>query len=172
MLVVHPSSCCDICLESYSTSSLATSPHAIECGHILCLKCLRSLNTNTCPFCRKNFNSDCVKKLHVGNPPEPENAEQDVFYHHVNLLLHRMSLVSGEGVPEVDVIKVVSEVQEWLQSQPDDLNSHIPLRTALDSLQRYRALQHENEREKAKYHRLRDLLRNSILTTDPQKVIM
>lgn len=81
-----------------------------------------------------------------------------------------MSLVSGEGVPEVDVIKVVSEVQEWLQSQPDDLNSHIPLRTALDSLQRYRALQHENEREKAKYHRLRDLLRNSILTTDPQKL--
>jgi capsule polysaccharide export protein KpsE/RkpR len=76
-----------------------------------------------------------------------------------------MSLVSGEGVPEGDVVEVVSEVQEWLQSQPNDPYSHIPLRAALDSIQRYQALQLENEREKAECRRLRDLLRNSTLTT-------
>ncbi|KAG2034186.1 hypothetical protein BDR03DRAFT_870550, partial [Suillus americanus] len=70
----------------------------------------------------------CIKKLHVGNPSErenaePDNAEQGVVYDHANFLLHRMSLVSGEGVPETDVAEVVSEVQEWLQSQPDDPNS-------------------------------------------------
>jgi hypothetical protein len=37
-----------------------------------------------------------------------------------------MSLVSGEGVPEGDVVEVVSEVQEWLQSQPNDPYSVSP----------------------------------------------
>ncbi|KAG1838594.1 hypothetical protein DFJ58DRAFT_813836 [Suillus subalutaceus] len=136
MLVVHPSSCCDICLDPYSTSDLATSPHAIaECGHIFCFRCLHSLNTNTCPLCREVFDPDRVKKLHIGNPSDQENAEGDnaeqgVVYDHANLLLHRMSLVSGEGIPEVDVAEVVSEVQEWLQSQPDDSNSVSPFHSA------------------------------------------
>ncbi|KAG2351775.1 hypothetical protein BDR07DRAFT_1441770 [Suillus spraguei] len=58
-------------------------------------RCLRSLNASTCLFCRKKFNPDCVKKLHVGNPPEPENAEQGVFYHHADFLLHRISTVAS-----------------------------------------------------------------------------
>lgn len=178
-LVIHPSSCCDICLDPYSNSSdRANSPHAIECGHIFCLGCLHSLNTETCPLCREPFDPDRAKKLHVGNSPRQESAEQPgddaergiveqgVVHDHAGFLLHRMSLVSGEGTPEVEVAEVVSEVQEWLQSQPDDLNSNIPLRAALDSLQRYKALQHESEREKAECRRLRDQLRNSTLTTD------
>ncbi|KAG1720175.1 hypothetical protein EDB19DRAFT_1778535, partial [Suillus lakei] len=37
MLVVHPASCCDVCLDPYSISSEPTnSPHAITCGHIFC----------------------------------------------------------------------------------------------------------------------------------------
>lgn len=172
MLVVHPSSRCDICLEPYSTSDLATSPHAIaECGHIFCFRCLHSLNTSTCPLCRQVFDPNRVKKLHIGNPSEQGNAERDdteqgVVYNHADSLLHRMSLVSAEGVPEVDVVEVVSEVQEWLRSQPDDPTSHVPLRAAFDSLQRYKALQRESEREKAECRRLRDQLRNSTLTTD------
>ncbi|KAG2126894.1 uncharacterized protein EDB93DRAFT_246243 [Suillus bovinus] len=171
-LVAHPSSRCDVCLDPYSTSSdLGTSPHAIECGHIFCLRCLHSLTTSICPLCREFFDLDRAKKLHVGNPSEQINAEQDnaeqgVVNDRADFLLHRMSVVSGEGVPEVDVVEVVSEVQEWLQSQPDDPNSHIPLRAALDSLQRYKALQRESEYEKAECRRLRDQLRNSTLTTD------
>lgn len=179
MLVIHPSSCCDICLDPYSNSSdRVHSPHAIECGHIFCLGCLRSLNKNTCPLCRDLFDPDRAKKLHVGDPPRQESAEQPgddpergivkqgVVHDHAGFLLHRMSLVSGEGTPEVEVAVVVSEVHEWLQSQPDDLNSNMPLRAALDSLQRYKALQLESERESAECRRLRDQLRNSTLTTD------
>ncbi|KAG2065520.1 hypothetical protein BDR04DRAFT_164070 [Suillus decipiens] len=141
MLVVHPSSRCDICLDPYSTSSdVATSPHAIECGHIFCFGCLHSLNTSTCPLCREFFDSDRVKKLHVGNPLERGNAERNnteqdntehgVVRSHADVLLRRMSLVSGEGVPDVDVVEVVSEVQEWLQSRPDDTNSVSPFHSA------------------------------------------
>jgi hypothetical protein len=43
MLVVHPASCCDVCLDPYSISSeLASSPHAIACGHIFCLTCVHT----------------------------------------------------------------------------------------------------------------------------------
>ncbi|KAG2034181.1 hypothetical protein BDR03DRAFT_615498 [Suillus americanus] len=145
MLVLHPSSCCDICLDPYSTSDLATSPHAIDCGHIFCLGCIHSFSPSTCPFCRENFDLDRAKKLHIGNPPERENAEQNnadrnnaepgnaeqgVVYDHAVFLLHRMSLISGEDVPEVDVAEVVAEVQEWLQSQPDDPYSVSPFHSA------------------------------------------
>lgn len=165
-LVIHPSSCCDICLDPYSNSS-ATSPHAIECGHIFCLgcvnlgqlaprnniylvlshilRCLHSLNQNICPLCREPFDPDRAKKLHVGNSPRQENAEQPrddaergiveqgVVHDYAGFLLHRMSLVSSEGISEVEVAEVVSEVQEWLQSQPDDPNSVSPLYSACAS---------------------------------------
>ncbi|KAG1838597.1 hypothetical protein DFJ58DRAFT_812489 [Suillus subalutaceus] len=136
MLVVHPSSCCDICLDPYSTSDLASSPHAIDCGHIFCFRCIHSFNPNTCPFCRENFDLDRAKKLHVGNPPEREDAQRDnteqgtTVYNHAIFLLHRMSLISGEDVPEADVAEVVAEVQEWLQSQPDDPFSVSPFHSA------------------------------------------
>ncbi|KAG1813680.1 uncharacterized protein BJ212DRAFT_1366533 [Suillus subaureus] len=43
MLVVHPASCCDVCLDLYSISSEpANSPHAIACGHIFCLTCVHT----------------------------------------------------------------------------------------------------------------------------------
>jgi hypothetical protein len=41
-----------------------------------------------------------------------------------------MSLISGEGTPEFEVAEVVSEVQEWLRSQPDDPNSVSPFYSA------------------------------------------
>ncbi|KAG2065620.1 hypothetical protein BDR04DRAFT_1032218 [Suillus decipiens] len=127
MLVVHPASCCDVCLDPYSISSEpANSPHAIACGHIFCLTCLRSLSPSACPLCRKPFQSDRVKKLHLANPPELDNAEQNAIDAHASLLLQRIALVSGEDTPEADVVEVVTEVQEWLQSQPDDPNSVSP----------------------------------------------
>ncbi|KAG2137461.1 hypothetical protein DEU56DRAFT_347705 [Suillus clintonianus] len=130
MLVIHPSSCCDICLDPYSVPDLATSPHAIACGHVFCLTCLYSLATSACPLCREPFELDHVKKLHLRSEPERDNAERGVVSDHASLLLHRMSLVSGEDTPEIDVVEVVSEVQEWLQSQPDDPNSVSPFHRA------------------------------------------
>lgn len=167
MLVVHPASCCDVCLDPYSISSEpANSPHAIACGHIFCLTCLRSLLPSACPLCRKPFQSDRIKKLHLTNPPELDNAEQDAIDAHASHLLQRIALVSGEDTPEADVVEVVTEVQEWLQSQPDDPNSHMALRAAVTSLQRYKALQDQSEREKAEYRRLRSQLRNNKRNAD------
>ena len=41
MLVVHPASLCDVCLDPYNISSEpANSPHVIACGHIFCLTCV------------------------------------------------------------------------------------------------------------------------------------
>ena len=34
MLILHPNSTCDVCLDNYSNS--AQSPHAIACGHVFC----------------------------------------------------------------------------------------------------------------------------------------
>ncbi|KAG1874311.1 hypothetical protein F4604DRAFT_738348 [Suillus subluteus] len=168
MLVVHPASCCDVCLDPYSISSgPANSPHAIACGHIFCLTCLRSLSLSACPLCREPFRPDSVKKLYIANPSKRDVAEQDTIDdQHANLLLRRMSLVSGEDTPDAEVVKVVTEVQEWLKSHSDNPNSHKPLRAAVASLQRVKVLQDQGEREKVECRRLRDKLRTCKLYAD------
>ncbi|RDX54481.1 hypothetical protein OH76DRAFT_1310451, partial [Lentinus brumalis] len=65
MLVVHPSSQCDVCLDPYTWTLPAKTPHAIQCGHIFCYDCLRSTHPSNCPMCRKAFNPERIKKLHV-----------------------------------------------------------------------------------------------------------
>ncbi|OAX42745.1 hypothetical protein K503DRAFT_732990 [Rhizopogon vinicolor AM-OR11-026] len=160
MLVVHPASCCDVCLDPYAISSEpASSPHTITCGHIFCLTCLLSLSSSACPLCRKFFQPDHIKKLHVANSSELD-SEQDATNARSNLLLRRVALVSGEDTPEADVVQVLTEVQEWLRSQARDPNSNIPLRASVAALQRYKALQDRNERAKAEYIRLRYQLRD------------
>ncbi|KAI0087194.1 hypothetical protein BDY19DRAFT_869235, partial [Irpex rosettiformis] len=64
MIVLHPNSACDVCLEGYGASN---APYAITCGHIFCLRCLRSLTKQSCPLCRTNFIGHDVRKLHVDN---------------------------------------------------------------------------------------------------------
>ncbi|KAG1774357.1 hypothetical protein EV702DRAFT_532762 [Suillus placidus] len=168
MLVVHPASCCDVCLDPYSISSgPAHSPHAIACGHIFCLTCLRSLSLSACPLCREPFQPDHVKKLYLENPSKRDNVEQGTIDdRHASLLLHRMSLVSGEDTPDAEVVKVVTEVQEWLKSQSGNPNSHILLRAAVASFQRTKVLQDQSEHEKAECSRLRDKLRTCKLYAD------
>jgi hypothetical protein len=36
MLIVHPSSSCDVCLDAYDWDIPTQMPHAIPCGHIFC----------------------------------------------------------------------------------------------------------------------------------------
>lgn len=168
MLVIHPASCCDICLDPYSIpSGPAHSPHAIACGHIFCLTCLRSLSLSACPLCREPFKLERVQKLYLAYPSERDSVEQDpTDDRHAGLLLHHMSLVSSEDTSDAEVAKVVTEVQEWLKAQSGDPNSHIPLRAALASLQRIKVLQDQSEREKAECSRLREKLRTHKLYAD------
>ncbi|CAL1710963.1 unnamed protein product [Somion occarium] len=65
MLIVHPSSVCDVCLEPYGWEEQARTPHAIPCGHIFCYSCLQLTTPSNCPLCRKAFLPQRIKKIHV-----------------------------------------------------------------------------------------------------------
>ncbi|KAH7890474.1 hypothetical protein F5I97DRAFT_35195 [Phlebopus sp. FC_14] len=170
MLVVHPASLCDVCLDPYNISSEpANSPHAIACGHIFCLTCLRNLSPSACPLCRKAFQPDRVKKLHVAGPPELDGAEEEgeggatttTNTTQAFLLLQRLALVSGEDIPDEEVVEVVTEVDAWLSGQSENDDSTRPVRAAVNTLQRYKALQDQHEREKAEHRRLRHQFKHS-----------
>ncbi|KLO07556.1 hypothetical protein SCHPADRAFT_836520 [Schizopora paradoxa] len=64
MLVVHPSSTCDVCLEGY-TGNAKLTPHAIACGHVFCLDCLHHLRQLKCPLCRSPFEDSSIRRIHV-----------------------------------------------------------------------------------------------------------
>lgn len=143
MLVVHPASLCDVCLDPYIISSEpANSPHVIACGHIFCLacvpptghlrsslthylalRCLRNLSPNACPLCRKAFQPDRIKKLHVAGPPELDGAAEETIEEEATQLLQRVALVSGEDVPDVEIIEVVTQVEEWFSNNSADDDS-------------------------------------------------
>ncbi|KAF8548733.1 hypothetical protein OG21DRAFT_1489144 [Imleria badia] len=192
MFVVHPATLCDVCFNPYiiGSSEPANSPHAIVCGHIFCLTCLRNISPSACPLCRKSFQPDRIRKLHVAGPPELDGAA--TIDAGATQLLQCVALVSGEDVSDVEVIEVVTEVEEWLSSNSAEDNSvalelvlahgngimmtggpaslHRPLRAALAALRRYKALQERNERDHAEhrrvYHELAAYRRNA--HQDPQ----
>lgn len=94
-------------------------------------RCLRSLPLSACPLCREPFRPDRVKKLYLANPSKQDDAEQDTNDdQHASLLLHRVSLVSGEDTPDAEAVNVVTEVQEWLKSQSGNPNSVSPFHCA------------------------------------------
>ncbi|KAE9399628.1 hypothetical protein BT96DRAFT_820341 [Gymnopus androsaceus JB14] len=76
MLIVHPSSQCDVCLDPYSWEEETTlrNPYAIPCGHIFCKLCLESVQSEQCPLCRKRFHKEHIKKLHMDPPPENDES--------------------------------------------------------------------------------------------------
>ena len=64
MLVVHPSSQCDVCLDAYTWSTPAKSPHAIQCGHIFCYEYVSpSSCSRSSPFCGR---VECGVMVYLG----------------------------------------------------------------------------------------------------------
>ena len=133
MLIVHPTSTCDVCLEPYSWTNTSSTPHAIACGHVFCLqyvldvsflymarneiwifRCLLSTHPSNCPLCRKAYIPERVKKLHVD--PHSETMEDDVVFQ-INRHLRRLALTSGENTPEGEAMDVIREVNSWLASR-------------------------------------------------------
>ncbi|KAJ3759385.1 hypothetical protein FB446DRAFT_633045 [Lentinula raphanica] len=107
MLIVHRSSCCDVCLDPYSWQDDSTlkEPYAIPCGHIFCKECLERTATATCPLCRKRFSRDAIKRLHMDAPPaEDEDSE----------IVHKLISAWDD---EVEVTNVLEEVEEWLRTK-------------------------------------------------------
>ncbi|EIW55723.1 uncharacterized protein TRAVEDRAFT_129815 [Trametes versicolor FP-101664 SS1] len=113
MLLVHPSSQCDVCLDPYTWNTAAKSPHAIQCGHVFCLDCLRSVHPTNCPLCRKGFNPERIKKLHVdkvngdGSGPAGAKLEEYEFFRRIAVLFDHRS------EPE-EINALVEEVNAWV----------------------------------------------------------
>ncbi|KAI6008617.1 hypothetical protein EDC04DRAFT_3146358 [Pisolithus marmoratus] len=168
MLVVHPASTCDICLDPYSiTAEPVKSPHAIPCGHTFCLTCLRNLSPSACPLCRKTFRQDGnVKKLHVAEPPELDRVSEGAENTQLLSLLQRVALVSVEDAPDDEVVQVLAEVDEWLSQHSEDPSSNQPLRSAVAALRQHKALQDQTARDKAEHRRLRHELKHSMKSAD------
>lgn len=88
MLVLHPSSGCDICYDVYGQENPAST---IPCGHIFCYRCVHCLSKHeafllirfcvhprirrclsvcrpsVCPLCRKKFSNSHITKLRTSD---------------------------------------------------------------------------------------------------------
>ena len=62
------------------------------------------------------FQPDRVKKLHVTGPPELDDAAKKKIEAEAIQLLQRVALVSGEDVPDVEIVEVVTQAKEWLSN--------------------------------------------------------
>jgi len=149
-LVLHPSSHCDVCLDSWLPPQ--NPPYAIACGNIFCQRCVRccckysiqlgspkssdsqplrpfrclsSLESRNCPLCRKTFSIDRLKKLHVDLPESSDTqaVRDDTPVNHALELLKRVALVSGENASTEEFVAVVEEAKEFLGSHVDDVIS-------------------------------------------------
>lgn len=137
MLILHPSSHCDVCLEVYNWDTPAQLPHAIPCGHVFCKTCLTSTTPPKCPLCRKKFVSNTANKLHADRPAPSKQDLEELE------LLRRLSLSWSADDQQVQVLK---EVDAWLRDQPTEMS--IPLRIVREAVDKCRAAVRGKERKK------------------------
>lgn len=80
-------------------------------------RCLQSTHPSHCPLCRKTFNPERIKKLHVDrlSTGGTNDATQE------SEILHRLAMVSGEYTPDEDVQVVLDDVEKWM-SEVDEEN--------------------------------------------------
>ncbi|KAF8962148.1 hypothetical protein BDZ97DRAFT_1826582, partial [Flammula alnicola] len=143
MLVLHSSSRCDVCLSEYSWETSGKRPHAIACGHIFCRDCLYTNNPPLCPLCRKPYQPNKMKKLHVDKP-------EDIDDHKEIDLLQR--LVISWDTPQEQLEEITTEVDLWLGLRSDE--ACIALRRARAALTKHRELKEAEELLLETIHRL------------------
>ena len=86
-------------------------------------RCLRSLLPRTCPLCRKTFNIDRIKKLHITKPSDEPGGSVVPVDSQSTVLLERVALVSGEDAPDEDIAVVLGDVADWVTTQDNGLSS-------------------------------------------------
>lgn len=76
--------------------------------------CLQKTTPSNCPLCRRGYNPDRIKRLHVDRPTEsPENeTAQDV-----TKWLEQIALVSAGQTNNDDWMDVARDAQIWLESR-------------------------------------------------------
>src|ERR1700722_18476273 len=134
MLVIDPSSECDICFEPYKPHD--TPPHTIPCGHVFCKgyvnaslkfepfmirrlinsRCLDDLTPHHCPLCREPFSPEHVTKLRFDCQPDSATTQQSNEVDFLRLLV--LSLYDSS--PPEKFADVMEEAFVWLESQPLD----------------------------------------------------
>ncbi|KAH9849377.1 hypothetical protein C2E23DRAFT_762103 [Lenzites betulinus] len=167
MLLVHPSSQCDVCLDPYTWATPEKSPHAIQCGHIFCLDCLRSVNRAKCPLCRKAFNPERIKKLHVDKVNGDGSGLAGPMLEEFELLKQIAVLFDPRTSPE-EINALVDSVNAWLSRslRPTDLSEDHPLRTAVTALHQFQGLHIEKEELKKELGTLRATHERSVTVKD------
>ncbi|KAI0685364.1 hypothetical protein BC835DRAFT_526699 [Cytidiella melzeri] len=151
MIVLHPNSACDVCLEGYGASN---SPYSIACGHIFCLRCLRSLTKQSCPLCRTGFHGHDVRKLHVDDsgrstspsdpssqPSSPSRDEsltqlQDESLATARDFQARITRIVTDGASSNTKVRdILDDMRDWLDTQ--DPEKHADLRASWVMLFKY-----------------------------------
>ncbi|THH06145.1 hypothetical protein EW146_g9706 [Bondarzewia mesenterica] len=151
MLVIHPDSTCDVCLDPYSPDK---TPYAIHCGHIFCVACLQRTEPPICPLCRAGFRD--YKRLvvdHVAQQTEDPSHREAID------LMERIALVSGPNAPTADVNQVTGDARAWLDRHSENSESNLPLRSALSALERHKDLQQKRAEDKRMIREYRHRLR-------------
>ncbi|TFK86799.1 hypothetical protein K466DRAFT_492118 [Polyporus arcularius HHB13444] len=116
MLVLHPSSQCDVCLEGYYGSK---EPVSIACGHTFCNRCLQSLPKPACPLCRSRIESDDVRRVRVDKthlpPSTPSLSFADIDAAR-RLQAQSTRLVLHGGSTD-EYRELIGELGSWLETQ-------------------------------------------------------
>ncbi|KAI5122836.1 hypothetical protein M0805_003131 [Coniferiporia weirii] len=142
MLIVQPTSSCDVCLERYvwDATDPDSKPHVISCGHVFCQRCLQNLRIpRTCPLCRAAFHLARAVRVHIdlasdelaqaALTPEEQTARD---------FEERLGQASADDAAGSACRAVVDEALGWLEGAPAD--QHQTLRASLSLLDRYKEL--------------------------------
>ncbi|KAI0717404.1 hypothetical protein C8T65DRAFT_116229 [Cerioporus squamosus] len=151
MLVLHPSSQCDVCLEGYYGSK---EPVSILVGTRsaagLCSLCLQSLPKPACPLCRSRFEPDDVRRVHVDKtqlPPSTPSLSFASIDAARRLQAQATRLVLHGGSTD-EYLELIGELGSWLETQyPQE---HGDLRATHVLLWKYGEIQKKLEKQKSR----------------------
>ncbi|KAK2467637.1 hypothetical protein APHAL10511_000492 [Amanita phalloides] len=165
MLVLHPSSRCDVCLEPYAQDSFARSPHSVPCGHVFCRTCLLAIIPPNCPLCRKPYLPDRVKKLVVDKLEDVDEQLQGDSRRE-NELLRRLMVCWDESDERLG--DLTREVDLWLEGRTE---SHPALKKARTALAEYQRLKTRRERDRVTIKALKERERVTSFERDETQAI-
>ncbi|KAI0300534.1 hypothetical protein B0F90DRAFT_424553 [Multifurca ochricompacta] len=154
MLIVKPSSSCDVCLESFQlrgeSSAIVRAPCAIDCGHVFCSTCIDSFTRLACPLCRSYFDPRAVRRLHIDVAPQtPDNRpvrighpDNDGVAASKEDLKERIISIVRNGADGGHYQALIQETCAWLKEQTPE--EHWDLRALYLLLIRYHQM-HKDE---------------------------
>ncbi|TFY76818.1 hypothetical protein EWM64_g7194 [Hericium alpestre] len=155
MLILHPSSACDICIEPFVLEAThpnhRRAPCVIECGHVFCDSCLDSFQQTACPLCRTPFDERLIRKIHIDikpllpsdRSPMPTVPEQlEAEKHRIK---DRLTAMMRDGASGRERETVLNEAKDWLRKNDPHEQHAWDLRGPYLLVVRYQDLNKENQ---------------------------